>query len=66
MCIIIHSSLQARKVQMSWVAESIVSIVSYVFYLIKVGCLQAWTRHAPLYIPNVRRMCRGVCCMREW
>ena len=30
------------------------------------GCAWAWTRHVPLYMPSVRRMCCGLCCMRQW
>ena len=40
-CIIIHSGLWSRKGQVPWVAESIVSIVSYVFSFNNVGCAQA-------------------------
>ena len=42
-----------------WVAESIVSIVSYVFNYIKVGCAWAWTTHTPWYLP-------GVCSVSEF
>ena len=29
-------------------------------------CACAWTRHAPRYMPSVRRLCCGHCSMRDW
>ena len=40
-----------------WVAESIVSIVSYIFSFIKVGCARAWMREAPWYVPCASATC---------
>ena len=30
------------------------------------GCAWERTKQAPWYMPDVRRMCCGLCCMREW
>ena len=51
------------------VLEPCVSCVvrlQHVLMFDSIGCARAWKRHAPRYVPSVRRVYHDHCCMRDW